>query len=196
MKLQLNSAKKNVASLEEREHTLSVEVARLRSENVRLRGTVAEHTEQVRASHEKFRQLTKDHADIDANHEKIRMQSKLQFQSQISELNQQLEICNNRIKKLSLELSEKALIESDLRNQIEASNKKHKHAVESLSDEKDAEAKHLKKRNKELQEALDNSQQQLNRLVELHKKVSTNKILLDFLMYKNALLWQIKCSLS
>ena len=57
--LQLKSATKTIESLEAKEAKLTQALTQAQAENLKLRGTVAQQTEQLRASHDKFEMLTK-----------------------------------------------------------------------------------------------------------------------------------------
>lgn len=57
--LQLKSATKAIESLEAKESKLREQLAQARADNLKLRGTVGQQTQQLRDSHDKFEALTK-----------------------------------------------------------------------------------------------------------------------------------------
>ena len=169
--LQLKSATKTIESLQLKESRLQDALSNARTENLKLRGTVSQQTQQLRESHEKFETLTKDHGELDETHSKLMMQTKLTMQGKISDLTSDLEDKNRNLKKLKLELSEKDLTIQDLKMEVARLEKSRKHEKEAQDQAHESDVAQLKKRNEDLQEALKSSQEQLARLVDLHKQV-------------------------
>eukprot|EP00750_Incisomonas_marina_P001323 INCI1111.2.p1 GENE.INCI1111.2~~INCI1111.2.p1 ORF type:complete len:395 (+),score=77.31 INCI1111.2:1196-2380(+) len=103
------------------------------------------------------------------------MQTKLALQGRISDLTTELDERSRDLKKLRLTLSEKDLAIQDLKMEVERLRKSKVEDAEVHEHERKQEVDQLKRRNKELQEALTSSQEQLARLVDLHKQVVKEK---------------------
>ena len=171
VEVQLKSANSTIETLQKREATLQNEVAHVRADNLRLRGTIAQQNEQLQRSQDKFQKVTQDHADLDEQHNKLLIQAKASLQTQITSLNKQLSERNQDISTLKLQLSQKTLAISDLTAELQRVKQAKEEEITAVQNKFEQETEQVRRRNKELNEALEKSQLQLTRLVDLHKTV-------------------------